>query len=229
MCCVPQFSSSPLAGAQTMTTSTNLFSIYLKHLRLASRGEILVEVLAHVEDTIQGLDAHMVSLLKGLDPENAQSLSEFADATKEHLIGGALAACQTALTTVVTRVVQLHEHAKTSGHSLSSVPTKKDALLASHSPLLGTTGVTEVMALESLANYFKHRDQWLLDWAKADKQAQSTIANLRKLGFSESDKDIILKGVKMIAGLHDLPKAIDHWQSQIADDFEKELKSIHLV
>jgi hypothetical protein len=66
-------------------------------------------------------------------------------------------------------------------------PIRKHELLKSANPIVADTTLTRMQLCDTMANYYKHRDEWV-DWAAP--AAHHTTDLLRMAGFTEDDKHL---------------------------------------
>jgi hypothetical protein len=107
---------------------------------------------------------------------------------------------------------------------------------------VGTSGVTRVAALEALANYFKHRDEWPHQWEALEERTQKpTAIILKNLGLLE-DRDgtvvhsaVLYDGFKLLVGheqhnhLDKLKASLDNWNDGLRKEYEDEFKKQGLL
>jgi hypothetical protein len=75
-------------------------------------------------------------------------------------------------------------------------PRARAMLLELESPRVEGVGV--IPAIDALANYFKHHDEWPADWSEAKGRARATIAIVGTLGLSASGPDNMLIGARAL-------------------------------
>ena len=118
----------------------------------------------------QGLDAVYQRFLNGGDVDDANEY-------ENDLCGIAFVAAQAYITGVVADVRALR------GPNLT-----KPELLESDNPVVAGTKLTQMQLCDTMANYYKHRDEWS-DWDDVEKPAaRRTIQFLRTAGFAQRDQ-----------------------------------------
>jgi hypothetical protein len=98
-----------------------------------------------------------------------------------------------------------------------------------------------VAAIDALANYFKHRDEWPNRWNELAGGQKDTATVLRDLGLLGNEGGAIVRhgdfrhGFKMLLGhdqydrLCDLKGILDSWAKDLRKEYEKELATLRLL
>lgn len=102
----------------------------------------------------------------------------------ENLLGAVYVVCQARITNVISAVKHLGDYCTKNNVTTKNLVTGKAALLALGRPV-SKLAVSEVTALNALANYFKHRDEWSeqVDWTKLTGQSLDTATIIMQLGL----------------------------------------------
>ena len=191
--------------------------------------DILVDVLMEFKRSIGRVDEQAKKITDGLDKDNADYIREVAGLTIEQLFGGAFVTCQASITAVVSRIKELHNVATESNITINSVPKEKNRLLTFQSPEL-TAHITQIQAIDALANYFKHNDEWPPGWVNADGRSQATILCLQALGFVYGNDAILRKAIELFdSNLIVLANAINGWHETIVAQLKIELINLRLL
>jgi hypothetical protein len=155
----------------------------------------------------QGLDANAQQFDDGGDVDDAL---EYED----DLCGIAFVTAQAYITRVVADVNTLRGHALRGARS----PISKHELLKTANPIVGDTTLTRMQFCDTMANYYKHRDEWD-DWAASTTSAAArTIELLRTAGFTESDHHLcttvatLLFGNVVVKSLVSLVDMLSSWR-----------------
>ncbi|OHB62191.1 MAG: hypothetical protein A2167_01800 [Planctomycetes bacterium RBG_13_46_10] len=89
------------------------------------------------------------------------------------------------------------------------------------------TEITEVQAINALANYFKHYEDWPFDWTKGKvKRQKDTIDILKELGITSRGTGNLRTGSEKLGNsnyynLKKLSKALEKWSKYIKNSFTK--------
>lgn len=156
-------------------------------------------------------------------------LSVFIKSTRSEILYGlSFFICQQFITYVVSNIKKMHESLKEKGVALKTTNGSKLELLKIATKVIQGTNITEIQAIDALANYYKHQDEWTDSW-KSLKQPHAQTANLLlELGLNE-DVPIFMKalqhfGIADFKGLHRLPTILEKWGFDIYNLYEAELK-----
>jgi hypothetical protein len=129
----------------------------------------------------QGLDANSQAFDDG---RNVDDAIEYED----DLCGIAFVTAQAYITKVVADVNVLRG---------TLPPINKHELLKSGNPIVADTRLTRMQLCDIMANYYKHRDEWVR-WA--DAAARRTTELLRTAGFTESDDHLCTTAATLLFG-----------------------------
>ena len=136
-----------------------------------------------------------------------------ASEESESFLGVAFVAAQTYITRTVADAQRLANAA--------SDAEKKD-LLKDYSDVLSGTGVTEMQLCDSIANYFKHHDEWL-DWTPNSKK--KAIYALNGVGITEMTTYPCQEAAKIMWGfgssdLEPLLSMLSEWRKKVVAGFK---------
>ena len=138
----------------------------------------------------QGLDANRQQFDNGRDVDDAL---EYED----DLCGIAFVTAQAYITGVVADVNALRGHALRGAHS----PISKHELLKTANPIVSNTRLTQMQLCDTMANYYKHRDEWA-DWAAP--AARRTTELLQTAGLKKSDHHLCTTVAALLFGNEDV-------------------------
>ena len=132
------------------------------------------------------------ALSKGL-VANAQEFADGGDVDdaieyEDDLCGIAFVTAQAYITRVVSDVNALRG---------TRPPIGKQKLLESYNPIVADTRLTRMQLCDTMANYYKHRDEWT-DWTTP--AGARTIKLLRRAGFREIDKHLCTTVATLLFG-----------------------------
>jgi len=147
----------------------------------------------------QGLDANVQQFHDGGDVDDAL---EYED----DLCGIAFVTAQAYITGVVADVNALRG---------TRSPISKHELLKTANPIVGDTTLTRMQLCDTMANYYKHRDEWT-DWTAP--AARRTTELLQTAGFTKSDHHLcttvatLLFGNVVVKSLVPLVDMLSSWR-----------------
>ena len=155
----------------------------------------------------------LFALSHGLDT-NAQQFREGGDIDdaveyEDDLCGIAFVTAQAYITGVVADV-----NALCGTHP----PINKHELLRSANPIVADTGLTRMQLCYTMANYYKHRDEWS-NWT--DTAARRTTELLRTAGFTQDDEHLcttvatLLFGNVEVTSLVPLVDMLSSWRAAV--------------
>jgi hypothetical protein len=143
------------------------------------------------------------------------------------LIGSAFVLGQTTLTQSIAIVSQLH---RLSGGS-AAIPSGKRELLEMEADRDPATQLSNLVIVDTAANFFKHHHEWPTDWhLSTGKGVQAkTIADARTLGFSGHGITDNMHTALHRMGIDEtlmieVANTIQNWRERLAQRFSRELK-----
>jgi hypothetical protein len=208
----------------------NIFSMQLKLLESPYLWEALTGVLLANQKAIDFADTTSLEAQQSGDDEYIQVVADEQSELVENLVGCCFVACQTYITGVVSTTMTLHATAKKQGVILTSTNGTRPAIVRTASPCVAATPITIVEAIEALANYYKHNDEWGVDWSKASGRSAPTIAALVPLGLVSGSTGNLRTGLKAIGiQLVSLADILRDWQLALTSAYQTELKSFGLL
>jgi hypothetical protein len=161
----------------------------------------------------------------------------------DDVLGLAFVTCQLFITAVVSVCQRLHRFpafqtgtAHGEAEPIGILSTDKYRLLKRNSSIVGASGITQVEAMETLANYFKHRDEWPGKWEDLKDTQKRTAESMKLLGLLKDEAGDIVRvgdfrdGFKLLAGrdhydeLRNLKAILDSWRDELVKDEFKALK-----
>lgn len=144
----------------------NIYSIHLKLIRLSFQYDVLSSTLNAQQNAIGATEAIVAEALNSGNEDYIEATSDEQSEIVESLLGCSFVAAQAYITYVVSHIKALHRTAKKNKISLSSASDSKRNIMTTSSPIVGTTTITSVEAINALANYYKHNDEWKSDWKR---------------------------------------------------------------
>lgn len=150
----------------------------------------------------------------------------------EHLLGLGFVAAQVYVTQIADSCSSLHDTYKSAhGSELLGHNGSRDSVMTRSNPMIAGTNVTSVFAVDTIANYYKHRDEWRKDWQQEslNKWSRGTIETLATLGFGENSAWVLLHAFKLIVGhdryegLMELGLILERWKDDLLTTYRKTL------
>lgn len=201
-----------------------------------TESEILSELYVTVHPKVQRLlsTAQRHSTPKG---RFEQALLADASPQLEELFGIVFASAQNYITRVRSRMIALREAAHAAGSSLNFVSSRSGRELLSLSNRWRHADFSDVEAINAIANYWKHKDEWpvmegangkVWDLDRADAIAHRTIKVVDALGMRVECQSNIRIAAQAI-GVNDafdftlLHIILDDWTRRLCERARTEL------
>ncbi len=159
----------------------NPFSLHLELLRDSPDLDLIRDALRAIGSTIEKCDARIREAKASGSPEYLDFVIEVETALIEMLLGAAFVVCQTFITSVVSKIMSVHRRADAKGCRLHIGRTKA-ALMAADNPLSCMTRYTAVEVTDAFANYFKHCDEWGVNWSSLEGVKRRTADIVMAVG-----------------------------------------------
>ena len=113
----------------------------------------------------------------------------------------------------------------------SRIPKSKADILAVEATIHPKTGLSEMVLVDAVANYFKHYREWPEDWnsPQISGPQQQTIELVRRLGLSPGNlHDNLFTAVQRLglrrAGVDSLAARIQAWRERLAESLRRTLQ-----
>lgn len=152
----------------------------------------------------------------------------------ENLLGAAYVTCQARITAVASAVTKLARHVdRHDADALTArLPRDKSEVLGLGRRLSLVPTLSEVQALDALANYFKHHEQWedQVRWHRLGRDdARRTVAVISQLGLRPSSTGNLRRGAQALGSsdyrVNVFAEAIDDWcaviKTAVRDCFQR--------
>jgi len=199
-----------------------------------------------VREALSALGEGVRRCAKRIDEADASGHAEYADAVTdeecdviETLLGSAFTVCQTHIAKVVSDVKTLHRLAGKgskgkSGVRLTTTNGEKTDIMRLGCTQVGSSGVSLVQALDALANYFKHREEWIGDWASLSGHAAKTAPTITLLGLQKGSTGNLRRGAKLLGNtgfdnMNAFANILEEWHKEVMAMYEKELRKHGLM
>jgi len=152
----------------------------------------------------------------------------------EDLLGLSFVACQLYITTVVSHCKGLHDLHKqqTGNRQIAGHTGEKQGLLQRCEVCVAGTPYTAITAIDALANYFKHRNEWHFDWSVLKGNVQRTALVIQALGVKSGCTGNLRKGFEAIFGDSDyqqvlrLGHVLRNWADALKAEYQRELMAL---
>lgn len=179
--------------------------------------------LQQVEIALTAIDAGVADCAVRVVELEARS-DESADAqlddqlqVVETLVGCAFVLCQTHITLVVSHILRRRKRIDP-GVAPKAIKTE---LLKLGSCIEQVRGITHIQAIDALANYFKHRDEWNTNWEKLSGGSAVTRDLVRKIGLEQCSSGNLRTGAEVL-GCQDLrtnrlAKLLGKWRERVQE------------
>lgn len=142
------------------------------------------------------------------------------------LIGSVFVLGQAALTEAVAIVRSLRAMAG----EPPWLPASRDEILQIGSTIHAATGLSEIVLIDAVANYFKHHHEWPKDWAAEGAKGleRRTIEFVLALGFTPGDHQNNLEAALHGLGVNSstmgsLASKIQRWRETLAQSIRSDL------
>jgi hypothetical protein len=163
----------------------------------------------------------LLALSYGLDV-NAQKFDDGGDVDdaleyEDDLCGIAFVTAQAYIIRVVADINALRN---------TRPPISKHELLKSANPIVADTKLTQMQLCDTMANYYKHRDEWD-DWTNPSPNARATIESLRTAGFTQGSQHLcttvatLLFGDVKVESFVTLADMLSSWRIAIINKYNK--------
>jgi len=212
--------------------AVNVYRIHLDRISLAFQYDIAVDVLHELQKTIQRIHDRTDDITKDLGQDNAELIWGDTNSVIEDLHGAAFVVSQSSITAIVSRLKAMLQLAQSMGTPINSIPREKKNMLAFKSTIIPSKGITHIQAIEALANYFKHSDEWPRGWVNPPANSKPTIDILHALGFQFGDNSILRNAMQFFdsnGNLLALANSVNEWHGAILGELKSELASSGLI
>ena len=152
--------------------------------------------------------------------------TEILHEEKGIIIGNAFVLAQVVVAQTVVIFIRIRRHCKN-----CTLPGKKETVLQFESEIALHGSLSEVMVIESVANYFKHQHEWPEDWEeKAATPLQAkTLRSVKDIGMTPGDltenMEIALRDLRIRNDLPSILHKVQSWRERLANrlSFEPEI------
>lgn len=210
----------------------DLISIGLKLLEFACDTNSLERILRPIASAI----GEEVSYIERLSSDEGEPPFDEELEAIENLLGVAFVACQAHMNGVLQRIARLDDHVRTkTSLGIELLPPKKKPNDKPHLALLKRAcpkmvgSYTQIEILWSLANYYKHHDEWPTNWPEAVGGTVYTITVISAAGLEQGSSGNLRTGAKSLGidqftNLDVLIEIIQDWTGGLDDEIRRKLK-----
>jgi hypothetical protein len=191
------------------------------------RDESMVVVLDALGDAISAAGRRTHEAVRSGDEQYADAVIDRECAIVESLLGAAFIVCQTKITAIIAGAYDARICLDPLRRSM--LPFKDKALsVLEVGATLGSTGYSAVAAINEVANYFKHHEEWDgVSW-EPNKRNEKTIPVIRALGLKPLSTGNLRRAAKAFGwkwdergSLHVLDRAIAEWAELVVEAIRK--------
>jgi len=215
---------------------TRFYAMYLKLLEDSIVLPNIDPVLRSIGEAIAASESRVDALDYDVDGEYVDAVVDGETDVVENLLGVSFVVCQTYISAVVSRVHTLHclykrQHG---GAELTTTSTKKWNIMGFRSPSVKGSTFTEVQVIDAFANYFKHREEWIGEWANLPKQSADTARIIQAVGASRGSTGNLRTGAEALgnesyADVVLFAEVLRRWLRSVHDAYRKELEKEGLL
>lgn len=210
----------------------NLYALHLKYIKEKSRSDALKRVLDTMNNVIKESDNMIDIARKSKNEDYLDSVADEETSFIEELLGAAFVVCQSYITSITSDFEKLHQLSKNDNLTLTITDGKKVSLCKTGSVHVASSGYTEIQIINEFANYFKHCDQWPLDWNSAtDKLSKNTIQAIQSVGARSGSTGNMRIGAEALGNsrYNNLDLILDkivHWRDELLKQYQVELEHL---
>jgi hypothetical protein len=139
------------------------------------------------------------------------------------LVGSAFVLGQSVITQTVSIVTGLRSLVG----DPSWLPLGRTSIMSTEAAIHAATGLSEIVLVDAVANYFKHHYEWPSNWVGASEAQRRTIDTVLKLGLVPAREDnlgVALQNLGMRAdNMTRMGTAIQEWRERLAESLRRQL------
>lgn len=149
--------------------------------------------------------------------------AELLHEEKGYVIGNIFVLAQVAITQSAILFQRLREYCK----NKDCFPKNKKAILAFKSNTIENFTISEIALIDSVANYFKHQNEWPLDWTSdPDNKKNSTMEIVKEIGMepqSLTDNiEIALHTLRVWNDISSITNIVQQWRECLTKELLKD-------
>ncbi len=204
----------------------------IEFIEILVEDDSVLDILESISKEIQVVIDRVDEYSRGVQEPDAYVDSECEKI--EALLGVAFLICQVYINSVADNVIRILS--KDLKSALQNIPDKKWAMLDTAPPISDTISVSKVRAIYEAANFFKHRDEWPLNWddvlvdepTKAQEFTQEIMRQLGCMAGSNANLRTVseLLGNTNYADLERIKHVVRNWGANILNEFKSALEHV---
>lgn len=190
-------------------TKINFVKLHLHLLRYTAEADELRAVLEALSKAIEASQRRMKEALGSKQEKYIEYVSDTESDLVENLLGAAFIVCQVQITSIAQRAIDARaEILKSACPEFNEFGDKKWGVMLKGEQF-GRSSYSKVCVLNSLANYFKHRDEWepKLDWTMLKSRgSRNTALVIEAAGLKPGSTGNLRNGAESLGlgGYHQL-------------------------
>jgi hypothetical protein len=210
--------------------------LHLKLVRIAASSATLVHLHRPIEQEIAAASQRIEEAARNVEDEYRDAVTDDECALVEELLGLAFVAAQTFITSVRTSIATLSKGCENDfGHPLTFVSDPKaSCVFDTGDPLQAGSTHTAIRAINEIANYWKHQDDWptreeirnhrcVTVWGSADARSGSnkrTVEIVSSIGMAPLSSGNLRVAAKMLGvtdyeDLSPIRQKLRHWANAL--------------
>ena len=209
-----------------MNFSSFWLNLALNRNWVCSKRIVYERILDEIGNAVKK-SAIKVESIEELPTELINQIIDDETEVVEYLIGTAFVLCQAYIAGVVSTVTSFHRLAKSQNLLLKTTTGKKqDMLRFGHKE--NTSSPAEL--IDAFANYFKHRDEWSVNWDKLTGQQQKTVGIIQSVGAVSGSTGNLRQASRALGNPDFVDTRIfldklEQWYLDLIDAYRTELES----
>ena len=141
---------------------------------------------------------------------------------KGYIVGNIFVLAQVSITQSTIIFQKLREYC----NNKSSFPKKKQAILDFKSNIISNENISEISLIDSVANYFKHQDEWPSTWVSLDEDKYPTMKRVKEIGMTPQlltdNMEIALHTLGVSDDISLITNIVQLWRENLASELLKD-------
>ncbi len=105
-------------------------------------------------------------------------------------------------------------------------PKKKQAILDFKSNTISSGNISEISLIDSVANYFKHQDEWPTEWVSTNEDKYPTMKTVKEIGMAPQlltdNMEIALFTLGVSDDISSITNIVQQWRENLASELLKD-------
>ena len=105
-------------------------------------------------------------------------------------------------------------------------PKKKQAILDFKSDIISNGNISKISLIDSVANYFKHQDEWPLEWVSTNEDKYPTMRIVKEIGMTPQlltdNMEIALFTLGVSDDISSITNIVQLWRNNLASELLKD-------